>query len=84
MSVASRWAVSGALSLILVAPLRAQEQEFRVAIKEVDMLFWTQQAHMFALTMDIDQPAGYLLEYLLRVGPAIDAGYGTPGTEDIA
>src|SRR5712692_4371236 len=27
MSVASRWAVSGALSLILVAPLRAQEHE---------------------------------------------------------
>src|SRR2546423_105772 len=64
--------------------LRAQGQEFCIAIKEVDVLFGTQQAHMLALTMDIDQPAGYLLEYLLRVGPAIDAGYGTPGTEDIA
>ena len=48
------------------------------------MLFRTQQAHMFALTVDIDQQAGYLLEYLLRESSPIDTSYGTPGTEDIA
>src|SRR5947209_3760753 len=64
--------------------LVTQGQQFSVAIKEVDVLFGTEQAHMFALSVDINEPTGDLLQNLLREGTTVDAGNGATGAEDIA
>src|SRR6266566_1073174 len=56
--------------------LVTQGQQFGVAIKEVDVLFGTEQAHMFALSMDINEPAGDLLQNLLGEGATVDACNG--------
>ena len=58
------------------AQLRTQRQQLRVAVQEVNVLVRTQQAHMFALPVDIHQPACHLLQHLLRECAPIDARNG--------
>ena len=65
------------------AELLAQGKQFGVAVEEVDVLFGAQQAHVFALPMNIDQPARDLLEHLLGDGAGIDARDGAARAEDI-
>src|SRR5581483_1956406 len=67
-----------------LAKLFAQGEQFGVAIKEVNMLFRSQQAHMLALTVNVNQPACNLLEHLLRVDATIDARHGATGAENVA
>src|SRR5579875_1903929 len=48
------------------------------------MLVRSQQAHMFALPMNIYQPASDLVQNLLRISAAIDARNRATGAKDIA
>src|SRR6266702_8643592 len=64
--------------------LFAQGQQFCIAVKEIDMLLRPQQAHVLALTVNIDQPAGYVLKCLLGDEPTIDACDSAASAGDIA